>query len=79
VNSVEAGSFTFTGQHGHHWEFYVDENTQYTDRRGNTHSFDEVQPGARLLVKAELREDGKWWATTVGFPIQQTSPAPVAP
>jgi len=79
VNEVGSDEFTFTGQHGHHWEFYVDGNTQYTDRQGNTHSFDEIQPDMRLFVKAEERDDGKWWATVVGFPLRQASQVPAAP
>jgi hypothetical protein len=57
-------------------EFYVDGNTQYTDRQGNTHSFDEIQPGLGLFVRAEQRSDGKWWATIVGFPLRATEAAP---
>jgi hypothetical protein len=71
VDSVDAGeqAFEFTNRRGQHWEFYTDANTQFTDRDGGTHAFDEIEAGARLFVKAELRADGQWWATVVGFPL----------
>ncbi len=76
VNAVNADSFTFTGRRGHEWEFYVDGDTQYTDRQGNPHSFDEIQPGLHLFVRAEQRSDGKWWATVVGFPLRAAEATP---
>ena len=69
VTSVDSDSFTFTARNGKTWEFYVDSATLYTDRDGGSHSFADVQAGGKLLVNAVLREDGKWWATLVGFPL----------
>lgn len=76
VASVDANeqAFDFTNRRGRAWEFYVDENTQYSDRDGGTHTFDELQAGAKVFVKAELREDGKWWATLIGFPVPNAQP-----
>jgi len=68
VSVVEADEFTFTSRRGKVWEFYVDDNTNFTDHAGNTHAYSEVQVGSHLFVQAELRADGKWWATRVGFP-----------
>lgn len=72
VNSVEAEeqAFTFTNLRGKRWEFYVDEDTEYTDKRGGAHSFDEIEAGDKLFVSAELRDDGKWWAVRIGFPLK---------
>lgn len=68
VSVVEEDEFTFTGLRGKVWEFYVDDNTEFTDRDGTEHSYSEVEVGSRVFVQAELRADGKWWATRVGFP-----------
>ena len=76
IDSVDANeqAFDFTNRRGRAWEFYVDENTQYTDRQGGAHAFDELAVGDHIFVKAELREDGKWWATIIGFPVQNPQP-----
>ena len=69
VTAVGSNSFTFTTRQGKTSEVYVDSNTLYTDRDGGAHSFADVQVGGKLLVNAVLREDGKWWATLIGFPL----------
>lgn len=76
VDSVDPAehAFHFTNRRGRAWEFYVDANTQYSDRDGGAHTFEELQAGRQVFVKAELREDGKWWATRIGFPA--TNPQP---
>jgi len=79
VNVVEADSFTFTNRRGKVWEFYVDAKTNFTDRAGNAHSYSDVQVGSRLFVQAELRADGKWWATRVGFLRPRPANAPSGP
>lgn len=78
VDSVDAAeqAFTFTNRRGKTWEFYVDANTEYTDRDGGTHSFEDLQAGGHVFVKAELRADGKWWATLIGFPAQSVETQP---
>jgi len=68
VSVVEDDEFTFTGLRGKVWEFYVDDNTEFTDRAGTEHSYSDVEVGSRVFVEAELRADGKWWAMRVGFP-----------
>ncbi len=75
VNATEQ-AFHFTSRRGKTWEFYVDEQTQYNDREGGTHTFNEVRTGGKVFVKAELRADGKWWATIIGFPPQNAAPQP---
>lgn len=69
VTAVESNSFTFTARNGKTWEFYVDSATLYTDRDGGSHSFADMEVGGKMLVNAVLREDGKWWATLIGFPL----------
>jgi hypothetical protein len=78
VDSLDASepAFEFTNRRGRTWEFYVDEATQYTDRDGGTHTFEELQPGDKVFVKAERRDDGQWWATQVSFRLQQPPPQP---
>ena len=65
VTSAEADEFAFTSRRGRAWEFYVDSATTFSDRQGNARTYADVTVGARLFVKAELRADGKWWATVV--------------
>lgn len=79
VSVVEADEFTFTGRRGKVWEFYVDDNTNFTDRAGNTHTYSEVQVGSHVFVQAELRADGKWWATRIGFPPANAPKGPGRP
>ncbi len=65
ANSVEADEFAFTSRRGKAWEFYVDSATTFSDRQGNALTYADVKVGRRLFVKADLRADGKWWATEV--------------
>lgn len=76
VDSVDTAeqAFHFTNRLGRAWEFYVDENTEYSDRDGGAHTFEELQAGDKIFVKAELRQDGKWWATHIGFPTEDSQP-----
>ena len=64
VNADEK-SFQFVSRLGKLWEFYVDDNTQITDRSGASLTFADLQAGQRAGVAAELRADGKWWATQI--------------
>jgi len=74
VTALEDDAFNFAGRRGRQWEFYVDGGTQFADREGNALSFGDVKVASRLFVKAELRADGKWWATEVK--IGQARPSP---
>ncbi len=58
-------SFQFVGRRGKLWDFYVDDGTQITDRAGTSLTFADLQAGQRAAVAAELRSDGKWWATHI--------------
>jgi len=64
VNGTE-NSFVFVNRHGRVWEFYVDGDTTYTNREATSMSFADLKTGTRLFVQAELRADGKWWATEI--------------
>ena len=61
----EEHSFRFVGLRGRLWEFYVDGSTQITGRGGSSLTFDDLAEGQRAGVAAELRSDGKWWATHI--------------
>ena len=61
----EENSFVFVNRKGRVWEFYVDGDTTYTNREAASMSFADVRTGTRLFVQAELRADGKWWATEI--------------
>jgi len=74
ATSVEADEFAFTSRRGKAWEFYVDSATTFSDRQGNALTYADVRVGIRLFVKADLRADGKWWATEVR--IGRPAPAP---
>ena len=76
VESVDAAeqAFSFTNRRGRAWEFYVDENTEYSDRDGSTYTFEDLQAGDKVFVKAERRADGKWWATRIGFQAENPQP-----
>ena len=65
VTGLEDDAFHFINRRGRAWEFYVDESTFFTNREGTALSFGDLKTGMRLFVKAELRSDGKWWATEV--------------
>lgn len=78
VTGVEAAepAFTFTNPRGREWEFYVDADTQYRDRSGDTHTFEDLAVGTQLFVQAELRADGQWWATVLRFPAPKVESQP---
>src|SRR5688572_22635469 len=65
VTGLEADAFHFVNRRGRVWEFYVDDATQFTDRTGAALSFADLEVETRAFVRAELREDGKWWALEV--------------
>ncbi|MCC7359859.1 MAG: hypothetical protein IT317_10300 [Anaerolineales bacterium] len=58
-------SFVFTSRHGRVWEFYVDSATEITNRAGDDLAFADLNAGDRAAVRAELRDDGKWWAVHI--------------
>ncbi len=64
VNGDEQ-SFQFVARRGKLWEFYVDDSTQITGRGGASLTFADLEAGQRAAVAAELRSDGKWWATQI--------------
>ncbi|MEK7277810.1 MAG: DUF5666 domain-containing protein [Chloroflexota bacterium] len=64
VNSVDDDEFSFTNRRGKDWDFYVDAGTKFSDRTG-TLAFSDLKAGSNIFVQAELRSDGKWWATEV--------------
>jgi hypothetical protein len=74
ASAVEDDEFTFVSRGGKVWEFYVDSATQFSDRQGNPLTYADVKVGARLFVQAELRSDGKWWATGVKIGRPQAAP-----
>jgi hypothetical protein len=63
VTGLEADAFDFVSRRGQVWEFYVDDATVFSNRAGDGLTFDDLHLEARAGVHAELREDGKWWAT----------------
>jgi hypothetical protein len=73
---VEDDEFVFTSRRGKVWEFYVDSATTFTDRQGNPLTYAEVKVGSFLFVQAELRDDGKWWATEVRIRQPRSTTAP---
>jgi len=60
VTAVGAVSFVVNGR-----TFYVDANTEYRGRNGNTFSFEQIAVGLLLEVKAELQTNGDLLATRV--------------
>jgi hypothetical protein len=75
VNSNQQ-SFTFKDRQGKVSELFTDTNTTITDRAGGATTFADIQSGARLVVRAEQRADGKWWAVAIrlGQPAKTTKP-----
>ena len=65
VTALEADAFHFVSRRGQVWGFYVDAATTFTNRAGAPLSFTDLQVESRLFVRADLRDDGKWWATEV--------------
>lgn len=60
VTEVGTVSFVINGS-----TFYVDANTEYRGRNGNTFSFEQISVGLLLEVKAELQTNGDLLATRV--------------
>ena len=60
VTEVGTVSFVVNGS-----TFYVDANTEYRGRNGNTFSFEQIAVGLLLEVKAELQTNGDLLATRV--------------
>ena len=60
VTEVSTVSFVVNGS-----TFYVDANTEYRGRNGNTFSFEQIAVGLLLEVKAELQTNGDLLATRV--------------
>ena len=60
VTEVGTVSFVVNGS-----TFYVDANTEYRGRNGNTFSFEQIAAGLLLEVKAELQTNGDLLATRV--------------
>ena len=60
VTEVGTVSFVINGS-----TFYVDANTEYRGRNGNTFSFEQIAVGLLLEVKAELQTNGDLLATRV--------------
>ena len=60
VTEVGAVSFVINGS-----TFYVDANTEYRGRNGNTFSFEQIVVGILLEVKADLQTNGDLIATRV--------------
>ena len=69
IATVDAAeqSFVFTSRRGRVWEFYVDAATAITNRAGDDLTYTDLAAGAHAVVRAELREDGKWWAVRIGL------------
>jgi len=65
ITNVEEDEFAFINQRGKEWEFYIDADTQITNGKGETVSYSDLKAGRLAFVEAELREDGKWWATVI--------------
>jgi hypothetical protein len=65
VTALEDDAFHFVNRRGRVWEFYVDTNTQFTDRAGTALTFADLEVETRAFVRAELREDGEWWVVEV--------------
>jgi hypothetical protein len=65
VTALEADAFHFVNRRGQVWEFYVDASTAFTDRTGQALTFADLAIETRAFVRAELREDGLWWALVV--------------
>ncbi len=64
VTSVGGDEFSFTNRRGKDWDFYVDADTKFSGRTGAL-AFSDLKAGSHIFVQAELRSDGKWWATEV--------------
>src|SRR5436190_1638520 len=79
VTAIGTDNFTVQGPRGGEHIVYVDENTEFTDRDGTAHSYSDVKVGSHVFVQAELRSDGKWWATRVGFPPANATNPPLRP
>ncbi|HEX9253719.1 MAG TPA: DUF5666 domain-containing protein, partial [Ignavibacteriaceae bacterium] len=60
VTEVGTSSFAINGT-----AFFVDVNTEYRGRHGNTFSFEQIVPGILLEVKATLQTNGDLLATRV--------------
>ena len=60
VTEVGTNSFVINGT-----TFFVDANTEYRGRHGNTFSFEQIVPGILLEVKATLQTNGDLLATRV--------------
>ncbi|HEX9252382.1 MAG TPA: DUF5666 domain-containing protein, partial [Ignavibacteriaceae bacterium] len=60
VTEVGTSSFTINGT-----VFFVDVNTEYRGRHGNTFSLEKIVPGILLDVKATLQTNGDLLATRV--------------
>ena len=65
VTALEADAIHFVNRRGRVWEFYVDDATVFTNRAGDALTFADLQVEDRAVVRAALREDGKWWALEV--------------
>jgi hypothetical protein len=69
-----AQSFTFTTRLGRVHEIFVDAGTVITNRAGSDLTFSDLSVGDHLLLGAERREDGHWWANRIGLrPADQTN------
>jgi hypothetical protein len=66
-------SFTFTTRPGRVLEINVDGETIITNRAGDDLAFADLKVGDHLLLAAERRDDGQWWARRIGLrPADQT-------
>ena len=75
ISALDAAnqSFTFTTRLGRVYEIYVDADTVIAGRGDRNLTFADLSVGDHLLLGAERRDDGQWWANRIGLrPADQT-------
>jgi len=66
-------SFNFTTRLGRVYEIHVDADTVIASRGNRELTFADLSVGDHLLLGAERRDDGQWWANRIGLrPADQT-------
>jgi len=67
-------SFTFTARLGRVYDIHVDAGTIIKNRAGEDLTLADLSVGDHLVLGAERRDDGQWWARRIGVrPADQTN------
>ncbi len=75
ISAIDAAaqSFTFTTRLGRVYEIHVDAETVIASRGDRELTFADLSVGDHIVLGAERRDDGQWWANRIGLrPADQT-------